>query len=132
MLSDEWQNLWDKVNNCYTLKLIRPKVGYNMRSWNDNRAEEVIFHRLRLGVGISLNSYLHKINKSPDDLCVVCFVSDTVCHFLLHCKKYKDQRADLMEKLGVSQNLDINFLLGGANPPFEEVIWFVKQCKVDI
>jgi hypothetical protein len=134
LLSSEWQKVWDKVSKDETLKVLKPDVGFKMGSWNNNRAEEVIFHRLRLGIGVSLNSYLHKINKHPNDLCSHCYVPDTVSHFLLQCKKFEPQRANLIKKLGEESRkyIDIKTLLSGSNPPFKEVIGFVKECKVEI
>jgi ribonuclease HI len=129
-----WQQDWDKARDEIVLKQIKPNVNFRMVSWDINRADEVVFRRLRLGLGKSLSSFQELINKHPDGLCNICLVKDTVKHFLLECKKFDAQRADLKEKVSEKTllNFDIKAVLGGADAPINEVVSYVRQCGIEI
>jgi ribonuclease HI len=129
----DWQRMWKDVYDTNFLKQIQPNVKTNMARWGGTRGDEVIFHRLRMGMGKGLKSYLCAIGKYPNDLCEMCHVKDTVDHMLLHCRKYSTQRVELKRKI-IQANIkfDVVGLLGGNKAPFGEVIHFIKQCKVDI
>ena len=58
-----------------------------------------------------LNHYLHRfgINESP--FCECGYGKETVEHFLLECRKYKEQRKKLREAAGTG-NMKVGILLG--------------------
>lgn len=133
-LLTSWQLEWNEYREDSVLKQIKPVVNLHMNSWDANRADEVVFRRLRMGLGKGLNSYQMLLNNHLDGFCNTCQKEDTVSHFLLECKKYDIQRIEL--KNGVSDNVSCNFslkgLLGGSYAPFKEVVEYVKKCKMDI
>lgn len=131
ILLKKWQSTWDEFGVMDTLKMVKPRVCHRMLSWGGNREDEVIFHRLRMGFGRSLNSYLVLIDKHPNGLCDRCGVLDSVSHFLLKCIKYRSQRMGLIDKIQ-GKCFSLSGLLSGGDPPFKEVVEFVKKCKIDI
>jgi ribonuclease HI/exonuclease III len=92
LLKDEWQKEWNDMTDLNWLKSVQPKVSFYMKSWSDERSQEVVFHRLRLGKGKSLNNYLFQINKHENGKCQRCGVMDTIEHLLFACKDYDNQR----------------------------------------
>lgn len=132
VIKSDWQALWNNYNGNRVLKKIKPNVNFQMNSWSIGRRHEVVFRRLRLGSGIFLKEFLWKIGKHVNGKCEVCGVVDDVEHFLLFCGKYKLQRDELkikMQELGFGQ-YGIEELLGGKDPPLDEVIEFVRQAGV--
>ena len=75
-----------------------------------------IFHGLRLA-SAPLNSFLNSIGCSRTPLCE-CGDRETVSHYLLHCRRYRTQRATLRTKVRLILqrrcNLNLRILL--ANP----------------
>ena len=128
-----WQHKWDKSKDG-VLKQINRNVRLGMNSCDINRADEVVFRRLRMGLGKDLNNYQRLLNNHPDGLCNRCQKDDNIFNFLLECKKYDAQRADLKERLSgdILENFGLKVLLGGANAPFREVVDYVKECGIDI
>ena len=86
-----WQMQWDSNTTgrfFYSLQpIIQPKSQINL----SNRRDEKIIHRLRLGK-CNLNFYKFRLNRHESGLCDYCKVHETIEHFLLHCKEYKEQR----------------------------------------
>ena len=131
-LKEKWQQYWAKYKQN-TLKDIEPNVKFTQNRWGGNRKSEVIFHRLRMGSGRSLKSYLYMIKKHPNGICEECLKPDTVGHFLLECYKYRAQRIKLQTKLkliGINK-CNLRSLLGGK-APFKEVIEFIDECKIEL
>ena len=62
--------------------------------------------RLRLQCS-SLESDLYKNHLSDNDLCTYCNTPETAKHYLLHCKKYNNVRAQSLSALNVAVNIDI-------------------------
>ena len=130
-LKEEWQADWLVYNNTNMMKKIRPDIKLYMPNWTVKREWEILFHRLRLGKCRLLNFYLYSIGKHPNGNCDVCYVQDTVEHFILECKKYDTQRRILkkeLEKEGIKK-FNIANILGGKIPPIAEVMSYVKKCK---
>ena len=59
-----------------------------------------LLFQLRTG-HVPLNAYLHKIQKVDSLICPNCLqYNETVIHYILHCKKYKEKRKTLFYKAG--------------------------------
>ena len=48
---------------------------------------------------IALNGYAKKILSNPTDRCPRCQVVETVEHFLMDCREFDEQRAEMRKKL---------------------------------
>lgn len=133
-LKKGWQNEWNLYGSGDVFKIICPKIGFDMANWNVNRRDETTLHRLRLGICYGLNHFQFLINKHPDGRCDICGCVDTVTHFLTECKKYDRQRVLLIDSCKDRGQTDFSVvgLLGGSNPPFKDVIKFVRECHIII
>ena len=91
----EWGN---KLKNSHKTTHICSIVSYtnSMQTLNlNNRREETIIHRIRTGV-IRLAKFLFDIGKHPNGLCETCKVIEDLNHYIFHCSKYTQQRANLL------------------------------------
>jgi hypothetical protein len=130
-LKKDWQEEWSKYKSADILKVLCFEVKLFMPNWKVPRDWEIQFHRLRLGKSRFLNSYLFFVGKHQNGKCESCLCPDTVKHFLIDCRKYRDQRKSLKEnlqKIGIRQ-VTIESLLGGKYPPIGEVMNFIVECK---
>ena len=106
----------------------------------NNRAYDVLLARFRNGCA-DLNEFLFKIKKRNNPFCNNCVgVSETIEHFVLHCKSYEYPRMDLYNKLTHlkinSNQVNLQILLTGG--PFDDkkrikilrnFVEYVKQTK---
>jgi len=74
-----------------------------------NYREARVLVQLRSGY-CRLNGYLARIARAPSPLCE-CGEKETVEHFLLHCTKWRDQRALLQDRVPKRAD-EVAFLLG--------------------
>ena len=58
-----------------------------------------------------LNSYLHRFGKADSPYCECGYGKETVQHYLLECRKFKDQRASLRTTLG-AERMRMEWILG--------------------
>ena len=70
------------------------------------RKSQIMHVCLRLQCS-SLESVLYKNRLSDNDLCTYCNTPETAKHYLLHCKKYNNVRAQSLSALNVAVNIDI-------------------------
>ena len=45
---------------------------------------------------VGLDDYLYRFNMKEFNLCEECKAPETVDHFILYCKKYNDERANMI------------------------------------
>ena len=95
-----------------------------------NRENERIIYRLRSG-SINVDKYLHKIGKSPSEICENCKVTDDVVHFLLVCLKYDAQRKQMFDQLKNNGVVDLSLkhLLSGYTHTFSPVHNYLRETN---
>ncbi len=78
-----------------------------------NRKEEVIMTRMRLGHS-GLNASLFLIGVHETGLCENCGEKETVEHVIYDCKRYDEERKELISYLNErgKVNKDLEYLLG--------------------
>ena len=88
-LKSQWQNIW---NNCANNKLysIKTDIGEWYPSYRENRRDEVVLARLRLGHSYITHSYLLKREDQP--VCIPCQEPFTIHHLLLQCTDLQPTR----------------------------------------
>ena len=86
---DQWQTSW---NNSIVYKLleIKPTIGEHQSVIRNNRKEEVVLARLRLGHTRVTHSYLLQGEEQPH--CVGCDAPFTVRHILFECGDFAQVR----------------------------------------
>lgn len=89
-LARGFQKLWDNETNN-KLKTIKPTVEPWDSSRRNNRREEVILTRLRIGHTLITHSFLFSLEQTPPR-CATCNETLTVRHILLDCSKYQVAR----------------------------------------
>lgn len=109
----EWQEIWDKGLKGRHLYRIKKQVITNKNIRGRNRKEEVILLRLRLG-HTRLNSSLALVGRHDNGLCEYCSVKETVEHVLVHCRKYRQERSQLVQYLVSKgqEEMDLGYMLG--------------------
>lgn len=96
-INTQWQRMWDSERRGRHYFNIKKRVG-NTSAWGNNRREQVIMTRLRLG-HCGLASSLHVIGKHQNGLCENCKRKETVVHVLMECSKYTVQRRVLFSRI---------------------------------
>ena len=81
-----WQGMWDSGNTGRHLYSVQREVGGMRCISSDNRKEEVMWSRLRIG-HTKLNASLHLIGRHVNGLCRFCQETETVEHVLLSCQR---------------------------------------------
>jgi hypothetical protein len=76
--------------------------------------EANVLAQLRTGMA-RLNSYLHRINAAPTDLCACGQARETVEHFLFRCTKWTAFRTEMLQCTETHRS-NISFYLGGKTP----------------
>jgi hypothetical protein len=76
--------------------------------------EASVLAQLRTGMA-RLNSYLHRINAAPTDLCTCGQARETVEHFLFQCTKWTAFRMEMLQCTETHRS-NISFYLGGKTP----------------
>jgi len=103
---EQWHKTWNEVTKTakalrYITKTRRKgnKTGPKLYNEIANRNTAATIVQLRTG-HCGLNHYLHRfgINRSP--YCECGYGKETVEHYLLECRKYKEQRKRLREAVG--------------------------------
>src|SRR6201996_292139 len=82
--------------------------------------EANVLAQLRTGMA-RLNSYLHRINAAPTDLCACGQARETVEHFLFRCTKWTAFRTEMLQCTETHRS-NISFYLGGKTPT-EDKSW---------
>ena len=79
---------------------IKQKIPQVSRSQDGrNRRAEIVINCLWMG-HVGLNYYLYRFNTKESNLCEECKAPETVEHFILYCKIYNEERANMIGKLG--------------------------------
>lgn len=94
-VTDIWQSIWTENNT--KMKEVAPHIGIHL-PMPDERREQVVINRLRIGHTRLTHQYLLK--KEPPPICLNCNTQLTIKHLLTECPMYEEQRQET--KLGES------------------------------
>lgn len=119
-IQKEWQDMWDKTLS--KLKTIKTDI----RPWNsssrDNRREEVVLARIR--IGHTRLTHLHLITKEPPPRCQHCGNTLTIAHILQQCPYYSRK----LDQMGISRNTAIS--LGNNSDAIDKLISFLNNVNL--
>ena len=87
-----------------------------------SRREECLIQQLRIGK-CNLNHYLFQINQHDTGLCEVCQESETIEHFILHCKKYNNERRLLKSRIKLNNPSLKQLLMSNAGLTRELLVY---------
>jgi ribonuclease HI len=79
-----------------------------------SRKEASVLAQLRTGMA-RLNGYLHRITAAPTDQCACGQAIETVEHFLFRCRKWTEQRTEMLQCTDIHRG-NLSFYLGGKSP----------------
>ena len=82
-----------------------------------NRKSQILHARLRLRCS-SLGSDLYRNHLSNSDTCMYCNCPETAEHYLLHCRKFYNERTLTINEINVATNVDT--LLKGC-PMYDDI-----------
>ena len=132
-MNKKWQNSWDSDSKGRTYYNIQKSISAQgvMRV---NRREEVVMTRLRLD-HTGLNKTLFIMGKSNSDKCAECNSIENTEHVLMHCKKYREARIRLKQKMvKTGRRWDLVGLLGTTGAKVQQknsvVIEFLKEAEI--
>ncbi len=93
----KWQDRWDTDNSgrkYYSIQKCINAQGVNGR----NRREETVLTRLSFD-HTGLNKTLFLLGKSKSDECTECKITENAEHVLLYCRRYREERIRLKQKI---------------------------------
>ncbi len=86
------------------------RLLYDRLPWK----ESSVLAQLRTGMA-RLNSYLHRINAAPTDVCACGQARETVEHFLFRCTQWQAFRTEMLQCTETHRS-NISYYLGGKSP----------------
>lgn len=111
----QWKKEW--MENTKTARQLRRiltidevKRGTKLYSRIANRHISAKLVQLRTG-HCALNSYLHRFGKKDSPTCECGYGKETVEHYLMECRKYREQRKTLRKNVGMGR-MKVRILLG--------------------
>ena len=102
LILNEWQVQWDVDPVILHYHMVQPVVGRKWKFSDENKHMEKCISRLRLSKCI-LNSFMHKINIHPTELCDSYGVDED--HYLMECIDQSALRSTL--QITIHNNLRI-------------------------
>lgn len=120
---------WQRHTPPTNLKMIKKQTVEWMSSYRENRRDEVILARLRLGH--TRLTHRHLMEREAPPICDECDVRVTVEHVLLHCPKFQAQRRQLQAACVIlTVQMTLETLLGNDERMFDHVVVFLKDCDL--
>ena len=117
----KWQELWNSSPKNLKYKKIRPTVESWSSLYQNNRKNEVVLSRLR--VGHTRLTHGHILVKGNAPVCDHCQQQVTVEHILVHCQKYTAVR----RRHSLGNNIDA---ILGNDADIEKLIRFLKDINL--
>ena len=111
----QWQREWAENTKTGThLQRItrRGKCGPKLYNEINNRRTATRIAQLRTG-HCGLNKYLHRFGKRSSPYCECGYGKETVEHYLMECRNYKEQRKALRKNVGLGR-MKLHEILGNA------------------
>ncbi len=106
VIRQQWQQYWDDTMKGRQLHSIKNKVG-TFRSRGTKCKEQVKMTRLKLGRS-NLNSTLFITGKHLTGLCEHCNETETVEHILTSCRRFTQERQEMMRQFQKSGQIHRN------------------------
>ena len=127
----QWQTIWS--NNTKTATALRriikgkyAKTGPSLYNEIANRNEAAVIAQLRTG-HCGLNRYLHRFKLRNSPYCQCGYGKETVEHYLLECRNYREQRKKLREKVG-NGKMRMERLLGDPKT-IKHTVEYIKETE---
>jgi len=130
---EQWHKIWNK--DTKTAKALRyitktkrngNKNGPKLYNQIANRSTATTIAQLRTG-HCGLNHYLHRFGKTTSPYCECGYGKETVEHYLLECRKYKEQRKRLRKDVGTGK-MKVGILLGDPTK-IKHTMKFIKETE---
>ena len=125
-----WQIQWTNTTRATQLRRIKPKTEVWISANRENRQEEKVLARLRLGHTIFTHSYIYYQEARPT--CTTCQHPQTVEHILVRCPLYRRQRTKMVHFCH-RQRLPFNLetILGDTQPELLRLMFsFLREIKL--
>ena len=124
----KWDNYWSQNTSASHLRRIlsKPSSKPEPKLYNSitTRASCTTLAQLRTG-HCGLNKYLHRFKLANSAFCECGYGKETVEHFLLECRRYKEDRKLLRKNVGW-RKMKVEKLLGSTKV-FKHTMEFVKS-----
>lgn len=109
-------------------------IKHNFEFWSTSNCKsrylEVSLSRLR--TAHTYGRYLEIINKESN-ICRYCNVHNSIDHLLIVCKKYEEQRRDIIKYfLAENRTLNLENLLGNNQNIVNLVLQYIQRCNMRI
>lgn len=101
---------------AYSKRIDTALPGKHTRQLYDqlSRKESSVLAQLRTGMA-QLNTYLYRIKASTTDQCECGQAAETVEHFLFRCRRWTEQRAEMLQCTQTGRG-NMSLYLGGKAP----------------
>lgn len=110
-----WQDQWQNNTSQTQMKEIKPEIQHWSSSFRQNRKEEKVLAKMRIGHTLLTHSFIFL--KEPRPRCPQCDQTLTVNHILLHCRNYQLHRQPVLEYCRQNQvAFTLKSLLGDEHP----------------
>ena len=114
MAKEQWNKLWLESTTTTRQRRITERQGIKMvpRVYNNLPSRKNMRTNRAITDGhCGLNSHLHRIGKTDNPSCECGYKMESVEHFLLECKNYKEPRKELRRRVG-SGKMKVTSLFG--------------------
>ena len=129
-LREYFNQLWVNYNPNTSLKEIKEMTGHWDTSKRQNRREEIVLCRLRLGHSRLTHSYI--MDREPRPQCSRCRSPLSIKHILIECPEYTRQRTPIVTSCNQHQiPVTLRSVLGDEYPDIiDEVFKFLRECQL--
>ena len=108
--SKDWNALPENIRRTQSLGEFRRFLDRNKKIIESyyffgNSKSQILHARLRLRCS-SLGSDLYRNHLSNSDTCMYCSCPETAEHYLLHCRKFYNERTLTIHEINVATNVD--------------------------
>ena len=135
MAKKQWQTVWNK--NTKTATALRritkgrhAKIGPSLYNEIANRHGAAMIAQLRTG-HCGLNRYLHRFSLRNSPYCQCGYGKETVEHYLLECRNYRDQRKKLRREVGRGK-MRMEVLLGDPKIIIHTLEYIKETDRLDM
>ena len=110
----QWKKRWDEnTQSAKQLRriLITDEIKRGSKLYNNIANRNICAKLVQLRTGhCALNSYLHRFGKRNSPTCECGYGKETVEHYLLECRKYKEQRRIAAKERWYGENESQNII----------------------
>ena len=115
MAKEQWAQEWSKNKKTAAhLRriLTKPRIMHRPKLYNSIPGRNMCAKIVQLWTGhCGLNGYLHRFRIKESPLCECGCSKETVEHFLMECRRFKDARSELRRNVG-TRKMRVDRLLG--------------------